>query len=219
MARRSGVAQSVISAYESGRREPSVRTLARLVAATGHELELGITEADRYRPGPPDTKLGRRLRQRRRAIIEAAERRGDRNVRVFGSVARGADTAASDVDFLVDLDRGVGVVALVGLKRELGELLGVEVDVVPAATLKARIRADVLSEAIPLWVAATTNDSQTSTRRRTLSRNTLLVSVPGHLPVGDRSTRWPKAGAPVGCPWPEVRPVTRSAYARGSVSP
>lgn len=39
---------------------------------------------------------------------------------------------------------------LADLKRELSELLGVDVDVVPAATLKARIRDEVLAEAIPL---------------------------------------------------------------------
>lgn len=69
-------------------------------------------------------------------------------MRLFGSVARGEDTAASDVDILVDLESGVGVVALAALKRELAELLGV--DVVPAETLTARIRDEVLAEAIPL---------------------------------------------------------------------
>jgi predicted nucleotidyltransferase len=71
-------------------------------------------------------------------------------VRVFGSVARGEDIATSDVDLLVDLDEGVGLVALAGLRRELTELLGADVDVVPADTLKARIRDKVLAEAIPL---------------------------------------------------------------------
>ncbi|HEX4867901.1 MAG TPA: nucleotidyltransferase domain-containing protein [Acidimicrobiales bacterium] len=71
-------------------------------------------------------------------------------MRVFGSVARGEDNSASDVDLLVDLDPGVGVVALAGLERELGELLGVDVDVVPAETLKSRIRDEVLAEAISL---------------------------------------------------------------------
>lgn len=150
VARRSGIAQSVISAYESGRREPGVNTLTRLVQATGHQLELDIVPAPDRQLGLPDTPFGRRLRRRRRAIIEIAAKRGAHNVRVFGSVARGEDTVASDVDFLVDLDSGVGVVALAALKRELAELLGVDVDVVPAETLKARIRAEVRAEAIPL---------------------------------------------------------------------
>jgi uncharacterized protein len=150
VARRSGIAQSVISAYESGRREPGVRTLARLVKATGHELELDVVPVPDRQLGLPDTPLGRRLRRRRRAIIDIAAKRGAQNVRVFGSVARGDDTADSDIDLLVDLDKGVGLVGLAGLKRELTELLGTSVDVVPADTLKSRIRAEVLGEAIPL---------------------------------------------------------------------
>jgi uncharacterized protein len=39
---RAGVTQSVISAYESGQRQPSVPALARLVDATGFELTLGL---------------------------------------------------------------------------------------------------------------------------------------------------------------------------------
>jgi hypothetical protein len=72
------------------------------------------------------------LRRHRRAVIELAARRGARNTRVFGSIARGEDTDASDVD----LDDGVGVAALAGLQRELAELLGADVDLVPATTLR-----------------------------------------------------------------------------------
>lgn len=150
VARRAGIAQSVISAYESGRREPGVRTLARLVAATGHELELDVVPTPSRQLGLPDTPRGRQLRRRRKAIIEAAAKRGAHNVRVFGSVARGEDTADSDIDLLVDLEERVGVVGLAGLKRELTELLGTSVDVVPADSLKPRIRAEILAEAIPL---------------------------------------------------------------------
>ena len=150
LARRAGVAQSVISAYESGRREPTVRTLARLIEATGHELELDVVTAPDQALGLPNTPLGRRLRQRRKAIIQVAANRRARNLRVFGSVARGEDTEASDIDILVDLDRGVGLLDLIGLERELGELLGVDLDVVPADTLKPRMRDRVLREAVPL---------------------------------------------------------------------
>lgn len=152
LARRAGVAQSVISAYESDRREPGLRTLAKLIDATGHQLVFKLIAAPRNRLGLPDTRLGRRLRRHRRALIDIAARRGARNVRVFGSVARGDDTDTSDIDLLVDLDVGVGVgvVSLAGLTRELAELLGVDVDVVPSAALKHAIRDEVLSEAIAL---------------------------------------------------------------------
>lgn len=149
LARRAAVAQSVISAYESDRREPGIATLSKL-AATGHRLTLTVEALPDRRLGLPDTPLGRRLRRHRRAVVDLAERRGFRNVRVFGSVARGEDTERSDIDLLVDADPGVGVVALAGLARELTDLLGVTVDVVPAASLKRGVRAEALAEAVPL---------------------------------------------------------------------
>jgi predicted nucleotidyltransferase len=124
--------------------------LARLVEATGHELILDVVPLPDRTLGLPDTPLGRRLRRRRQAIIAAVAQRRAGNVRVFGSVARGEDTTASDIDLLVDLDDGVGLFDLIGLERELGELLGVDVDIVAADTLKPRMRALVLREAIPL---------------------------------------------------------------------
>lgn len=71
-------------------------------------------------------------------------------MRVFGSVARGEDTEASDIDLLVDLDGQVGLVALAGLQRELSELLHVDVDVVPASTLKPGVAEVAHAEAIAL---------------------------------------------------------------------
>ncbi len=150
LARRAAVAQSVISAYETDRREPGLAMLTKLVEAAGHELVVDVRPSATPRPGLPDTPLGRRLRRHRRAVIDRAAQRGASNVRVFGSVARGEDSDQSDVDLLVDLRSDVGLLALSGLAREIGEILGVEVDVVPADSLKPAIRERVLAEAIPL---------------------------------------------------------------------
>jgi len=150
LARRAAVAQSVISAYESDRREPGLAMLTKLVEAAGHELVIDVRPSSTLRRGLPDSRLGRRLRRRRRSVIEAAARRGASNVRVFGSVARGEDTEGSDVDLLVDLKDGVGLVTLSALTREIAEIVGAVVDVVPADSLKPAMRDRVLSEAIPL---------------------------------------------------------------------
>lgn len=150
LARRAGVAQSVISAYESDLRDPGLRTLVKLIEATGHRLVLELRPPVRSQLGLPDTPLGRRLRRHRRAVIDIAARRGARNVRVFGSVARGEDTAVSDIDLVVDLDEGVGLIGLEGLRRELAELLRAEVDIAPASTLKSGARSRILAEAITL---------------------------------------------------------------------
>ncbi len=50
----------------------------------------------------------------------------------------------------MDLEEGVSLLDLIGLERELAELLGVHVDVVPDNTLKPRMRERVLQEAVPL---------------------------------------------------------------------
>jgi len=150
LARRAKVSQPVISAYESGRREPGLATLAKLVEATGHRLCVDLVAGPGLRRGLPDTPMGRRLRRHRQAIVEAAERRGATNLRVFGSVARGQETRSSDVDLLVDLAEDVGIVGLIGLEREIAQMLRTPVDVVPAANLKAGLASRVLAEAIPL---------------------------------------------------------------------
>lgn len=150
LARRAGVAQPVISAYETGRREPGLSMLDKLVRASGHDLLVEVVARSARGPELPNSPAGRRLRRQRRAIIGAAARRRMGNVRVFGSVARGEDTDDSDIDLLVDLADDVSLVELIGLERELSELLGRRVDVVPARGLKPAVARRVLAEAVPL---------------------------------------------------------------------
>lgn len=150
LARRAGVAQSVISAYESGRREPSLATLTRMVEATGHTIKLGLEENKRTIRGIPDTPIGRRLRRNHSALLAAAARHGAKNLRVFGSVARGEDTSESDVDIVAELPSGIGLFELGTFERELSDILRANVDLVPFDGLRPRVRAEVDAEAIPL---------------------------------------------------------------------
>ncbi|HUB07597.1 MAG TPA: nucleotidyltransferase family protein [Myxococcales bacterium] len=77
-------------------------------------------------------------------------REGVRSLALFGSVARGTASAGSDIDLLVEFERPVGLFAFVGLQQRLTELLGRPVDLVPRDGLKPRLRAAILSEAIPV---------------------------------------------------------------------
>jgi uncharacterized protein len=91
------------------------------------------------------------LAEKRDRILEIADRHGAFNVRVFGSVARGEETPESDIDFLIDYDIDrVSPWFPVRLVRELEGLLDYRVDVVTEDGLKARIRQEVLEEAILL---------------------------------------------------------------------
>ena len=90
------------------------------------------------------------LKQKRELVLETAARYGAYDVRVFGSVARGEANGASDIDLLVKLEPGRSLMDLGGLLYDLQNLLGTEVDVVTEKGLRARIRDQVLCEAIPL---------------------------------------------------------------------
>ena len=91
------------------------------------------------------------LRMEKRAeILRLAESHGCRNVRVFGSVATGENRPDSDVDFLVDLDQGRGLLDLGGLLSDLHDILGVDVDLVESQSIHPYIRDRVLAEAVPL---------------------------------------------------------------------
>ena len=87
---------------------------------------------------------------KRTQILTLAERSGARNVRVFGSVARGEGDSQSDIDFLVDLDQGRSLLDLGRLQRGLEELLEQKVDVVSARGLREQVRQHVLRDAVPL---------------------------------------------------------------------
>ncbi len=91
------------------------------------------------------------LRQsRRNAILTTAARYGARNVRVFGSVARGEAGETSDLDLLVDLDQGRSMMDLGGLLMDLREQLDVEIDIATERMLRPELRQRVLAEAVPL---------------------------------------------------------------------
>jgi uncharacterized protein len=90
------------------------------------------------------------LQTKREEILEIAERHGASNVRVFGSVARGEATAESDIDFLVELEKGRSLLDHAALVIDLEESLGRRVDVATDRGLKPRFREHILREAIRL---------------------------------------------------------------------
>ena len=118
----------------------------------------------RHRAGLSQLELGRRAgvtqsvvsayesgaRQHRVELQAVLARYGLSNARLFGSIARGDEGPESDVDLLVDVPPGVGLVALGRCQAELERILGAQVDLVPAGDLKAGVAAEVLAEAVVL---------------------------------------------------------------------
>lgn len=86
-------------------------------------------------------------------IEEIAIRFDIRNIRVFGSVARKAATAESDVDLLVDFgraSRSKSALRCFDFAAELEALLHRRVEVVTESSLHWWIQPQVIAEAIPL---------------------------------------------------------------------
>lgn len=150
LARRAGVSQSVIAAYERGAREPALSTLASLVEATGVSLDVRLdasVELPSLLIGGP---IGRRLRRRRGRVLALAAQHNVTDIRVFGSVARGEERPDSDLDLLVHLPAGAGLFALARFTQELEDLLLVKVDVVPDDSVKPRVRANIDQDLVAL---------------------------------------------------------------------
>jgi predicted nucleotidyltransferase len=73
-----------------------------------------------------------------------------RQMGVFGSYARGEQTESSDVDIVVDVGDGIGLIELAGLQQDLSDALGAKVDLVVKDALKRRVGQRILSEAVML---------------------------------------------------------------------
>jgi hypothetical protein len=90
------------------------------------------------------------LRDKREEVLRIAAQHGARNVRVFGSAARGEASDGSDVDLLVEMEPGRSLLDLAALRNDLMDLLGREVDVVTEDSLYWLLRRKILREARPL---------------------------------------------------------------------
>jgi predicted nucleotidyltransferase len=71
-----------------------------------------------------------------------------REIGIFGSVARGEQTAASDVDILVEFSQPVGFFAFLDLEDFLSRTLGKKVDLVTKRALKPAVKDQILRDAI-----------------------------------------------------------------------
>jgi len=93
------------------------------------------------------------VEQLRKAVAAPCRRYPVRRLRLFGSLARNEGSDSSDVDLLVTFEPGakVGLLMLARMQRELSELLGLNVDLVPEDGLKPHVAAEVLNDARVLF--------------------------------------------------------------------
>ena len=90
------------------------------------------------------------LAAHRDKLLAIAAGHGASNLRVFGSVARGADKEGSDIDMLIDVPFGTSLFQFAGLVIDFEEALGVKVDLCTEAQLHPKLKNRILAEARPL---------------------------------------------------------------------
>src|SRR5688572_25584611 len=73
---------------------------------------------------------------------------------LFGSAGRDEAGPQSDVDMLVELRPGVGLLGLLRVQHRLQEILGAPVDLVTRAGIHPALRDRILSEAVDVLPAA-----------------------------------------------------------------
>jgi predicted nucleotidyltransferase len=83
-------------------------------------------------------------------VSDVMRRRGVVRAGVFGSIARGEARPDSDVDFLVEFEKGRSLLDLSGLRLDLEEVLGCEVDVATPGSLHPSMRHEILGELVPI---------------------------------------------------------------------
>lgn len=127
LAKRAGVPQPTVATIESGQRDPSVAMLQRLIHAAGFALEYQLTNTV-----PPSRLLEQYATDVSRLLATYPIARSW----VFGSVATGEDSAASDLDILVELSEGFSAASILGFDDEISALLSCPVDVVTTKELE-----------------------------------------------------------------------------------
>ncbi len=92
-------------------------------------------------------KISKLIQNKREDIIRLSALHGASNIRIFGSVSRGEESLESDIDFLVELEKGRSLLDISGLTLDLQQLLGRKVDVLTEKSLHWYIRDKILKEA------------------------------------------------------------------------
>ena len=88
------------------------------------------------------------IRQRRDKIVQLADKYGAKNIRIFGSFARGDNNSESDADFLVNMEGSL--LRRIAFIQDLEDLLGRKVDVVTEKSVHWYVRERIMKEAVPL---------------------------------------------------------------------
>ena len=84
----------------------------------------------------------------KRKILPILQRYGVKKIGLFGSCVRGEMREDSDIDILVEIEDDISLLEFVGVKLEIEEALGKEIDLVEYNTIKPLLRERILKEQV-----------------------------------------------------------------------
>jgi len=81
---------------------------------------------------------------------EIHEQYGVSKIAIFGSYVRGEQREDSDLDVLVEFDREVSLLDVVGLELFLTDSIGVKTDIVLRRSVRQELKDIIFNEAVPV---------------------------------------------------------------------
>jgi predicted nucleotidyltransferase len=89
-----------------------------------------------------------RIEEIKRKILPILQQYGAKRVGLFGSCIRGELREDSDIDILVEIEKDISLLDFVGIKLEIEEVLGREIDLVEYSTIKPLLKERILNEQV-----------------------------------------------------------------------
>jgi hypothetical protein len=139
---RLGVSVRFLNELERGKASVRLDKVVQVLEGVGLTLKVAPRQA---------ADLRDEVKARRPLLQAIAAKHGVRSLALFGSAARGEAGAASDLDFLVELEEGRSLVDLVGVKQDLEALFGRPVDAFTRASLKPGVRATAQADVMRVF--------------------------------------------------------------------
>lgn len=142
--------QSFGQALNTSLREPvaiskSGRVVAYLLCAEDYDR---LRAAGALPAAPAGVKLRDQVLAKAHLVKGICAARGARNIRLFGSAARGDERPDSDLDFLVELERGRSLLDVAAIANDLEELFARHVDVLVETSAKDGVLKRARKEAV-----------------------------------------------------------------------
>ena len=88
------------------------------------------------------------IEQIKEQVLPILRRYGAKRAGLFGSLVREEMTEGSDIDILVELNKDLSLLDFIGIKLEIEERLGKNVDLVEYDTLKPLLKERILKEEV-----------------------------------------------------------------------